>query len=540
MKREGDGGDEGAADDRPIFRATNDRKFDDSPMKAADDPIRREFNEIVSAANIANGGGENYIPQDMTAKIAAESAESLAPLPSSTERLELDIDLEDDLNLGIKVNDKLFVEGFKKMGLQESKFTIGDQITAVNARNLRSAAHFQKLLQKYGPHVRISVYRPMYTTKAHQFRLNKHGLTAAVIKNSFAEDQFLIAHISYRPSIHLGLSINSYDGCVVVSRVDKDSLAYRRFEIGDIIVDVEGEIVHDKNEFRNYMMDAMDRNSYASVLIQRPFSQKSVSLAKTALGLNQKDPRDPPFPHDAMIIGRKEMQRFKAFETNNNNKRGIRSILNSSPSAHHHLVISDEKPAEIRINSDIPEGKKLTPCPTRAQLHARLRAKLGKKNKKNTTKAEREIIYSSMDANSPDTYAPPILTATATPEIKPKEESLLRRAQDSWKEKRSKMFNSGKKDTDSESSSRRTKSKKKVFEKEQISDRKNSNSDKSVARKDGSDRRKPLNDDGSDKKKKVFGGDDASERRYRNEDGSERQQRRRIDDSGKKRKQRQM
>uniref|UniRef100_A0AC34FI92 PDZ domain-containing protein n=1 Tax=Panagrolaimus sp. ES5 TaxID=591445 RepID=A0AC34FI92_9BILA len=453
-------------------------------MKAVDDPIRKEFKDIAAAANNANGGGENDIQQDLSAKIGMGSVEPLPPLPSSTERLELDIDLEDDLNLGIKINDKLFVEGFKKMGLQESKFAIGDQITAVNARN-----------------------------------------------ENFAEDQFLIAHVSYRPSIHLGLSINSYDGCVVISRVDKDSLAYRRFEIGDIIIDVEGEVVHDKNEFRNYMMDAMDRNSYASVLIQRPFTQRSVRLAKIALGLNQKDPRDPPFPHDAMIIGRKEMQRFKTFEMNNNNRRGIRPILNSSPSAHHHLVISDEKPAELRINSDIPEGRKLTPCPTRAQLHARLRAKLAKKDKKNTTKAEREIINSPMDANSPDTVAPPMLTATSTPEIKPKEESLLRRAQDSWKEKRSKMFNSSKKDTDSDSSSRRAKSKKRVLEKEQISDRKNSNSDKSVARKDGSDRRKPLkDDDGSDKKKKIVGGGD---------DGSERQ-RRRNDDSGKKRKQRQM
>uniref|UniRef100_A0AC35FS22 PDZ domain-containing protein n=1 Tax=Panagrolaimus sp. PS1159 TaxID=55785 RepID=A0AC35FS22_9BILA len=105
----------------------------------------------------------------MTAKIAPQCAESLPRVPKATQRLELDIDLDDDLNLGLEINEKFFIEGFQEMGLQELKFTIGDQIICVNGRNIKTVAHYQRLLQKYSPHIRISVFRPMYTIKAHQW-----------------------------------------------------------------------------------------------------------------------------------------------------------------------------------------------------------------------------------------------------------------------------------------------------------------------------------------------------------------------------------
>uniref|UniRef100_A0A914QJ63 PDZ domain-containing protein n=1 Tax=Panagrolaimus davidi TaxID=227884 RepID=A0A914QJ63_9BILA len=117
----------------------NDRKPDDSPKKAALDPIKREFDDIIIPSN------EKY-PPDITAKIAPQSAESLPP-------------------------------------------------------------------------------------------------------ENFVDDQFLIAHVTYRPSVHLGLTINSNNGIVVISGVDKDSLAFRRFEFGDLIIDVESERIKDKNEF---------------------------------------------------------------------------------------------------------------------------------------------------------------------------------------------------------------------------------------------------------------------------------------------------
>uniref|UniRef100_A0A914PIX3 PDZ domain-containing protein n=1 Tax=Panagrolaimus davidi TaxID=227884 RepID=A0A914PIX3_9BILA len=113
-----------------FFNELNDRKPDDSPKKAAvEDPIKREFDDIVIPSN-------EKCPPDMTARIAPQSAESLPPVPNATERLELDIDLDEDLNLGLNINEKLFIDGFKKMGPQELKFTIGDQITSVNGRNV--------------------------------------------------------------------------------------------------------------------------------------------------------------------------------------------------------------------------------------------------------------------------------------------------------------------------------------------------------------------------------------------------------------------
>ena len=147
-------------------------------------------------------------------------------------------------------------------------------------------------------------------------------------------------------------------------------------------------------------------------------------------------------------------------------------------------------------------------------MHARLRARLARKNK--PLKAEREPAYPEVNNSVvADTPAPlSIVNSHAS-------ESFLRRAQDSFREKRTRMFGTKKVDSDSDSSSRRLRSKKKLFgaEKDQLSDRKNTNSDKS-AKKEASDRKK-LNDDGSEKKKK-----DESER--------ERERKRKNDDSSKK------
>ena len=70
-------------------------------------------------------------------KAAPESSKPSTLLQQvATERLEIDLDLDDDLNLGILLNEKLFIDGFKKMGPQESKFTLGDHVVAVNGRNV--------------------------------------------------------------------------------------------------------------------------------------------------------------------------------------------------------------------------------------------------------------------------------------------------------------------------------------------------------------------------------------------------------------------
>ena len=113
-----------------------------------------------------------------------------------------------------------------------------------------------------------------------------------------------------------------------------------RFEVGDIVIDVEGEQVRDKLEFRNLMMDSMDRSRYASVLIQRPFSPKSLKISKMALGAHvmHKDPLDPPIPQDVVLIGRREMQKYKA-EDMNVDKLGIKPALKESPKGGQHLVV---------------------------------------------------------------------------------------------------------------------------------------------------------------------------------------------------------
>uniref|UniRef100_A0AC35FRW3 Uncharacterized protein n=1 Tax=Panagrolaimus sp. PS1159 TaxID=55785 RepID=A0AC35FRW3_9BILA len=135
--------------------------------------------------------------------------------------------------------------------------------------------------------------------------------------------------------------------------------------------------------------------------------------------------------------------------------------------------------------------------PNRTQLHAPVQARRAKKKyKKNGTKSEREIINSAADANSPDTISLPNL------QIQPQ-----------------KLFRNQRKNLKSKN--------KNVAEKEQISEQKDSNSDKSA--KERSDREKPAINDGSDKIKKFVrsgggggGADDGSERRNRNDAASER------------------
>uniref|UniRef100_A0A7E4W070 PDZ domain-containing protein n=1 Tax=Panagrellus redivivus TaxID=6233 RepID=A0A7E4W070_PANRE len=486
----------------------------------------------------------------MTGKFAPDPR-SLGPLQHPTEKLEIDLDLDDELM--VKINSKMVVEGYKRMGVCEAKLHIGDKIMMLNGKNIASAKELEGVITKLGGHVRLTVLRAMFTTNAHPFRLNKHGYTASLIASEYPHDQFLIAHISYRPAVHLGISVNSHEGIVVISRVEPGSLAARKFEVSDIVIDIDGEPVHDKNEFRNFLMEAMDRNSYASVLFQRPYSQKSILASKIALGAPLQEARDPPLPHDAMMIGRRAAQRFKAHE---DNSREIKSVLHESPMNCKCGLQFHDSASEFEIQSDIPEWKKLAPVPTRQQMSARLRNR--RLRKKGTNPSSTSIAL-----DSADTVAPPMLSANVSPtggpadpngggeddSSKRQKKSIVQRMTNSLREKKNKFMGKkpaaptaannntpdasmsdkkkAQKDTDSatESSSRKQKKKK------HHAPAAGAAPPKQADDVSHSDRRKPSEKDNSERRK-------PSERSTRHADSGSQKQRRPDDYAEKKQKKR--
>ncbi|TKR93740.1 hypothetical protein L596_008144 [Steinernema carpocapsae] len=245
---------------------------------------------------------------------AKNNVDAIEGIEQPTRTVEAEILYDEDENIGLKLNPNMVVEAVSPNSAAEGKILTGDVIVSINNTPVENVDHYFQLVRRLFPQIAVVVSRPVFRTSAPASRLKKAGLTS-LVEGTFQGDDFFIAHIIFRPGMRLGLSLRSHRDRVVVSKVSGEGIGANRFEMGDIIWDVNGTLVKNKLQTKNLMMFALEHVGYCSVLTQRPSNAQSVQLSKMVLGQPTADAIDPPMCSDATLIGKKQMRRHREQET---------------------------------------------------------------------------------------------------------------------------------------------------------------------------------------------------------------------------------
>ncbi|KAI6177437.1 hypothetical protein M3Y97_00907100 [Aphelenchoides bicaudatus] len=103
--------------------------------------------------------------------------------------------------------------------------------------------------------------------------------------------EYFMAKLEYKSGgPKLGLDIFHYQSRVLVSRCDPDSLAAIQFKVGDCILGIDGTPVTDKDVARHILLNSLQSQGFATVLIGRPQSigfRHSVQSPSVAMNSDQ-------------------------------------------------------------------------------------------------------------------------------------------------------------------------------------------------------------------------------------------------------------
>ncbi|KAK0407108.1 hypothetical protein QR680_019002 [Steinernema hermaphroditum] len=252
-----------------------------------------------SSSEHSKEDADGEYPYSLSSKVVAEVLE-----PPPCNRLSFSV--KTSLNFGVQVNENLVVNAVPPGSTAYGKLQVGDKVIGINRRKMRSLSMFTQYTRTRISPLTVVVDRPLSTYDVTPYRAKNLGIDL-----DSAEDIHFIVYIHYSPDISLGLAVKASDrvGVVVVASVSPGSLSEGRFEKGDFILDINGIPIHNKHTVKQLILQSLSEKNYVTAVCRRPVCNRSIELARQALGTSSGSMLDPELPADAAYIGRREALR---------------------------------------------------------------------------------------------------------------------------------------------------------------------------------------------------------------------------------------
>lgn len=81
-------------------------------------------------------------------------------------------------------------------------------------------------------------------------------------------DRFLTVYTFFRPDAKLGLSVKAVHNIIALTKISEDGLGAGAFEIGDILLDVDGVAVTSVEDIKTKMLAGLKSRGYVSTVIR--------------------------------------------------------------------------------------------------------------------------------------------------------------------------------------------------------------------------------------------------------------------------------
>jgi hypothetical protein len=275
-----------------------------------------------------------------------------------SQRLVIDIPIEEGEPLGATPNDKLMVTRIQPGTVAEGKLKPGDTIVLLNDRQVRDPDHFFRLLRTAHPTARLLITRDA----GKRAELEQHtGIPAdreRVLQRRSGFTYHLMRLEWKQGGPKLGLGIKHYQNRVLVSRTEDGSLSAAVLRIGDHLVDVDGVVVSDKDVAKQLLLTALQNSGVSTCVVERPESAEAESWTNNALAASPMMPPSVAMASDVASIVKRQKEKMREGD----DKLVPILIRNRSPSpaANKPSIAFTDGHQEMVIASD-NEGKELRP-----------------------------------------------------------------------------------------------------------------------------------------------------------------------------------
>ncbi|VDK45430.1 unnamed protein product [Anisakis simplex] len=183
---------------------------------------------------------------------------------------------------GIHFNNDLIVTFVQRSGALDGKIKIGDKILNVNEHPVEDRNTLERILLKHHIH-RITVIRD--AAREEQIIQEQQVPND---KNIARRDGFIYLLLTMeqrKTAVRLGLTVkNGEPGSVYVSKILNGSLAAEKLQVGDRILELDGNVISEKEAAKKAFLKALTSPSGSiSIIVERADSAVARGIVADAL-----------------------------------------------------------------------------------------------------------------------------------------------------------------------------------------------------------------------------------------------------------------
>ncbi|CAI4226543.1 unnamed protein product [Auanema sp. JU1783] len=177
-----------------------------------------------------------------------------------------------------------------------------------------------------------------------QPKLSKDKEKAIVRKEGF--DYFPVT-FQLTKTQKFGLGITDYKNMVIVNKVEENSMVAGELKVLDLIVDINGVPVSDKDICKTLIIKTLQNNKTVDLVIGRPVTESAKQTMENALESSQVQPPSVEVASDVRDI----MCRFQTKILDQSNAtKGI--LINEKTNPVGNVRITEENPKTAKIGND--------------------------------------------------------------------------------------------------------------------------------------------------------------------------------------------
>ncbi|PIC26959.1 hypothetical protein B9Z55_019369 [Caenorhabditis nigoni] len=198
---------------------------------------------------------------------------------------------------------------------------IGDQVKEVNGVKCKDCNDFFRALRFAAPCARIIVNRDDKKAEELEARVHIPADRAVQRREGYVYELATLVWVKTvqrsdwesSPSRLAAVSdsLNSwiiFQNRVLVSRVDPGTLAEKCLVLGDVLCDVDGVPVTDKDVAKDLLVKNLREKGTVTFVVERPDSYDAVQWARKGLATNVQGPPSVRMPDDVKIIAARYRQ----------------------------------------------------------------------------------------------------------------------------------------------------------------------------------------------------------------------------------------
>uniref|UniRef100_A0AC34RK07 PDZ domain-containing protein n=1 Tax=Panagrolaimus sp. JU765 TaxID=591449 RepID=A0AC34RK07_9BILA len=280
------------------------------------------------------------------------------PLPSSyLDTTNVQIQGEKGSPIGIRLTVALVVTSVEPTSISHLKLQLGDIIQSVNGQKIETRSQFAEIFTKISTStptfsMDIVILRPVTVQPVKPCQIPRGYDIVAGCKYHLG--------ILYRiPGCRLSLSIKAYMSKIYVTKTEEGTLAALTLNIGDTILDVEGQPVSTVVDASELLYKTLKSKGFVTLVIEQPVEVVNRNIVRQALTADKST--EPTIPKDVSIICKNELKRFSS----NPDLEPVKEIMKSDKKSKRevgHVTVSD-KSEDVPIACD-GNPNLLMPVPT--------------------------------------------------------------------------------------------------------------------------------------------------------------------------------